>query len=328
MKRGEYSRALLEIKCAFKGEPMPKPIIVPSTNNYDNDYDYDNQAPEISTKVTIPKPSRPPKNTENEVVLVYMPTAKVLGINIDYKKPKRFENAAAKQLWLDNARKEANLLKEKLLSGQVDARRLPAGQIIVDPSPRATATAQQQEVDLMRELHEREDKLFTERDFIEICGQIRECLGTRQANVGKCLKLLDLFKEIELDKLMLLRNPESVDTIRGLTKYVGNLKVWQMAPSDEAEFNSLALVVRQKSKTIYEGFQKLFNFAVGADFYLEFWREVTTYRTHTDHLNANLRVLMNERSYRKLVRDKQGQPSVKTESINKKHKYQQDNIEY
>ncbi|KAH8388385.1 hypothetical protein KR093_005370 [Drosophila rubida] len=251
------------------------------------------------------KRSRQVNIIQNNLLMVYMPTAKCLGININYKKPKSFENAAAEQAWMEKARKEANELKLKLESGQIDAESMPE-RIVIEPV--RNEIPKQEAVRFIEELIEQEDALFMERDFIQASQQLRECLGLRRANVGRCLEILEQLKDIELNKLMLLRNPECVDIMRRLRRYVGNLELWKMDISDEQEFKEKAQIIRKVSTAIYDNFKTLFNPEPEPEenFWVEFCEKVRIYKTYTKNINDNLRVSMSELSYDNLVKTKEG----------------------
>ncbi|KAL7731178.1 hypothetical protein ACLKA6_014370 [Drosophila palustris] len=250
------------------------------------------------------KRSRQVNIIQNNLLMVYMPTAKCLGININYKKPNSFENAAAEQAWLEKARKDAIDLKLKLESGQIDAESMPE-RIVIEPV--RNEIPKQEAVRFIEELIEQEDALFMERDFIQLSQQLRECLGLRRANVGRCLEILEQLKDIELNKLMLLRNPECVDIMRRLRRYVGNLELWKMDISDELEFKEKAQVIRKVSTAIYDGFKTLFNPEPEPEenFWVEFCEKVRIYRNYTKNINDNLRVSMSELSYDNLVKAKE-----------------------
>ncbi|KAM8703921.1 hypothetical protein ACLKA7_008533 [Drosophila subpalustris] len=250
------------------------------------------------------KRSRQVNIIQNNLLMVYMPTAKCLGININYKKPNSFENAAAEQAWLEKARKDAIDLKLKLESGQIDAESMPE-RIVIEPV--RNEIPKQEAVRFIEELIEQEDALFMERDFIQLSQQLRECLGLRRANVGRCLEILEQLKDIELNKLMLLRNPECVDIMRRLRRYVGNLELWKMDISDELEFKEKAQVIRKVSTAIYDGFKTLFNPEPEPEenFWVEFCEKVRIYRNYTKNINDNLRVSMSELSYDNLVKTKE-----------------------
>ncbi|XP_017076301.1 hepatoma-derived growth factor-related protein 2 [Drosophila eugracilis] len=260
----------------------------------------------------IQKRARQINNIRNEMLMVYMPTAKCLGIDINYNKPDIFENAAAEEAWVEKARKEAMELKLKLESGQLDPEAMPE-RIVVEPM--RTEIPKQEALRFIEELIEHEDALFMERDFIQLSQQLRECLGLRRANVGKCLEILEQFKEVELTKLMLLRNPECVDIMRRLRRYVGNLELWKMDLSDEVEFKEKAQVIRKVSSGIYDGFKSLFNpEPEGEDnFWIDFCEKVRIYKNYTKNMNENLRVGMNDRGYNNLVLAKES--SASTEAV-------------
>ncbi|XP_030558904.1 PC4 and SFRS1-interacting protein [Drosophila novamexicana] len=250
------------------------------------------------------KRSRQVNIIQNNLLMVYMPTAKCLGININYKKPASFENTAAEQAWMEKARKEAIELKLKLESGQIDAESMPE-RIIIEPV--RNEIPKQEAVRFIEELIEQEDALFMERDFIQLSQQLRECLGLRRANVGRCLEILEQLKEIELNKLMLLRNPECVDIMRRLRRYVGNLELWKMDISDELEFKEKAQIIRKVSTAIYDGFKTLFNpdSEPEENFWVDFCEKVKIYKNYTKNINDNLRVSMSEHSYENLVKTKE-----------------------
>jgi len=243
------------------------------------------------------------------MLMVYMPTAKCLGIVINYKKPESFESAAAEEAWMENARKEALELKLKLESGQINPESMP-DRIVVEPT--RSEIPKQEALRFIEELIEHEDALFMERDFIQLSQQLRECLGLRRANVGKCLEILEQFKEVEFTKLMLLRNPECVDIMRRLRRYVGNLELWKMDLSDEVEFKERAQTIRKVSSGIYDGFKSLFNPEPESEdnFWIDFCEKVKIYKTYTKNINENLRVGMNERGYNSLVLAKEAAASA------------------
>ncbi|KAH8307914.1 hypothetical protein KR059_002226 [Drosophila kikkawai] len=252
----------------------------------------------------IQKRSRPVNNIQNDMLMVYLPTAKCLGIDLNYNKPEIFESAAAEQAWLEKSRLEAMELKVKLESGQIEPESMPE-RIIVEPA--RSEIPKQEAMRFIEELIDHEDALFSERDFIQLSQQLRECLGLRRANVGKCLEILEMFKDVELNKLMLLRNPECVDIMRRLRRYVGNLELWKMDLCDEVEFKEKAQIIRKVSASIYDGFKSLFNSEneYEDNFWIEFCEKVKIYKTYTKNMNENLRVGMNERGYNNLVEAKE-----------------------
>ncbi|KAH8337729.1 hypothetical protein KR074_010961 [Drosophila pseudoananassae] len=260
----------------------------------------------------IQKRSKPAnQNIQNDLLMVYLPTAKCLGININYQKPERFESPAAEKAWVDKSREEAHELKLKLESGQLEPESMPE-RIVVEPT--RNEIPKQEAMRFIEELIEHEDALFMERDFITLSQQLRECLGLRRANVGKCLEILEQFKEVELTKLMLLRNPECVDIMRRLRRYVGNLELWKMNSTDEMEFKEKAQIIRKVSTGIYDSFKSLFAPIQEQEdnFWVDFCEKVRIYKNYTKNMNENLRVTMNESGYNNLIVAKENLASTAT----------------
>ncbi|XP_026843192.1 hepatoma-derived growth factor-like [Drosophila persimilis] len=290
MKRAGFRKAMIEInKVAEEKANGPKHV----------DEETEQQLKTTAAVTSFQEPSRPANNEENNMVLVYLSYGKVFGININHNKPDSFENAAAEQSWINESRKEAKVQKEQMLSGQLDPKSLP-GRIIVEPSP--NETGRKEERKLMKDILKLENALTIERDFSDLCAKIRQCLPLRQAHVTKCLKNLGRLKKLELTKVMLLRHPESVDTLRKLQGYVGNLKKWKMPRSDKIKFEAQAKIIRQEATIIYARFPKLFDSAETKDFWQEYCKEVKIFKETTKKVNSSLRVALDERMYNNLIK--------------------------
>ncbi|XP_017091698.2 PC4 and SFRS1-interacting protein isoform X2 [Drosophila bipectinata] len=235
--------------------------------------------------------------------------ANCLGININYQRPERFESPAAEKAWVEKSREEAHELKLKLESGQLEPESMPE-RIVVEPT--RNEIPKLEAMRFIEELIEHEDGLFMERDFITLSQQLRECLGLRRANVGKCLEILEQFKEVDLTRLMLLRNPECVDIMRRLRRYVGNLELWKMNSTDEMEFKEKAQIIRKVSTGIYDSFKALFAPLPEQEdnFWVDFCEKVRIYKNYTKNMNENLRVTMSESGYNNLVVAKESAAST------------------
>uniref|UniRef100_A0A1B0FEX4 Probable prefoldin subunit 6 n=1 Tax=Glossina morsitans morsitans TaxID=37546 RepID=A0A1B0FEX4_GLOMM len=57
-----------------------------------------------------------------------------------------------------------------------------------------------------------EDYLFHEHRLMQLTQDIKGCLGLNSADVARCLEILTGYKELQLNKLVLSRNPDSVNT--------------------------------------------------------------------------------------------------------------------
>lgn len=54
---------------------------------------------------------------------------------------------------------------------------------------------------------------------------------------------------------MLLKNPNCVETIKRLRRYVGNTKNWDITEDEKTEFNAKTAKVRQAAVEIYDSFK-------------------------------------------------------------------------
>lgn len=58
---------------------------------------------------------------------------------------------------------------------------------------------------------------------------------------------------------MLKKNPSTVETVKRLRRYVGNIKDWNFDEIQSAEFNEKAIKIRKLAEIIYKNFKVIFN---------------------------------------------------------------------
>lgn len=238
----------------------------------------------------------------NNLLLAFIPPAKCIGIKLDYQKPESFESAEEKSQWEENAQKDAEELKVKLEAGTIKLDAIK-DRIVVNP-PRAKihrGAANR----FISQMIEQEDALLIERDFIKLSQQLRDCLGLKRADVDRCLDILKQYKEFQLTKLMLLRNPDCVDSIRRLRRYIGNLKLWNLTEEQETDFKAKAEIIRYEAVLIYNNFKKIFGPNTSTHFWEEFCNQVQVYKEKTKHLNDQARLILTEKVYNTLNANKQ-----------------------
>uniref|UniRef100_A0A034W1D4 Hepatoma-derived growth factor n=1 Tax=Bactrocera dorsalis TaxID=27457 RepID=A0A034W1D4_BACDO len=234
----------------------------------------------------------------NNLLLAFVPPAKCVGIKLDYGKPETFATPAERIKWEEKSRKEAGDLKEKLEIGQI---KLDAVKDRVIVNPPRSKIHQDAANKFTNQMIEQEDALFVERDFIQMSQQLRESLGLKSADVNRCVELLKQYKDFELTQLMLLRNPDCVDIIRRLRRYVGNLKEWSMGAEEETEFRTKAEIIRNEAIVIYNYFKKIFKISSDQQFWEPFCDQVKTYKECTKHINEQNRITMSEKTYMSIL---------------------------
>lgn len=233
----------------------------------------------------------------NNLLLAFIPPAKCIGIKLDYQKPAMFDSPEAKSLWEEEALKEAEEIKAKLEMGSIKIDSVRE-RIVVNPS--RSKIHREAKERFTSEMIEQEDALLVERDFIQISQQLRECLGLKRADVDRCLEILKQYKEFQLTKLMLLRNPDCVDSIRRLRRYIGNLKQWKLTEEEEVAFKAKAEIIRTEAVIIYNNFKKIFGPDTSAHFWEEFCNQVQAYKENTKHIQDQNRLILTEKIYKAL----------------------------
>uniref|UniRef100_A0A1A9ZI81 PWWP domain-containing protein n=1 Tax=Glossina pallidipes TaxID=7398 RepID=A0A1A9ZI81_GLOPL len=136
---------------------------------------------------------------------------------------------------------------------------------------------------------EEEDYLFHEHRLVQLTQDIKDCLGLKSADVDCCLEILTEYKELQLNKLMLLRNPECVNTIRVLQKYRGNLKYWNLTAEEEDIFNAKAEIICNECILIYNSFKSIFEPRRNPLFWQEFCEHVEAYNKTNKYANGENR---------------------------------------
>lgn len=61
--------------------------------------------------------------------------------------------------------------------------------------------------------------------------------------------------ELKVTPTMLKKNPNCVETMKRLRKYVGNAKAWNMADEERIKFDFQAQQIRTKAEQIYNQFK-------------------------------------------------------------------------
>lgn len=84
---------------------------------------------------------------------------------------------------------------------------------------------------------------------------IKASLQLSSADPAKCISVLEEYKSLSVTALMLKKNPSTVETVKRLRRYVGNIKDWNFDESQRAEFNENATKIRKLAELIYKNFK-------------------------------------------------------------------------
>ncbi|XP_055638325.1 hepatoma-derived growth factor-related protein 2-like [Toxorhynchites rutilus septentrionalis] len=128
--------------------------------------------------------------------------------------------------------------------------------------------------------------LRLERELVELNLDIKSCVGLAKADPEKCVELMDRYQKLKVTPTMLKKNPNCVETMKRLRKYVGNAKAWKMVDEERIKFDFQAQQIRTKAEQIYNQFKTMFPVPDGTvPFWEAFCEDVNKFEQATKHLS-------------------------------------------
>lgn len=106
-------------------------------------------------------------------------------------------------------------------------------------------------------------RLQRQFDMISVTQDIKLRLGLEEVDVERAVELLEYFKESVLPQItdtMLLKYPNTVDTMKRLRKYVGNVNSWSWDDIKITKFKEKAEKIRSLAEEIFNSFKVSFKF--------------------------------------------------------------------
>lgn len=219
-----------------------------------------NKSPAVTPNVKEEKPESPVKEQQPEVV-------SRSGRKI---KPKRFLDGEEEDLPASPpAKKRASVPKVKVA---------PPSPVAVVPPKKANPFDKIES--------ERVYFLKLERELVELNWEIKSCVGLACADPERCVELMEQYQKLKVTPTMLKKNPNCVETMKRLRKYVGNTKAWNMADEERIRFDFYAQQIRGKAEQIYNQFKTMFPVPEGAVMFWEiFCEELSKFEQATKNLS-------------------------------------------
>uniref|UniRef100_A0A182JU58 PWWP domain-containing protein n=1 Tax=Anopheles christyi TaxID=43041 RepID=A0A182JU58_9DIPT len=146
--------------------------------------------------------------------------------------------------------------------------------------------------------------LKLERQLVELNLEIKSSVKLNCADPERCVKLMEQYENLSVTSTILKKNPNCVETMKRLRKYVGNAKAWNMDDKEKLKFDFQAQQIRQKAEQIYARFKDILGMT---DSRMPFWewfrQEVTKFEKATKNLShEDLYLLVDEKD---LIQDGQ-----------------------
>lgn len=254
LKKSEYKEAVDQIQAALSGHD-PAPIVTDDKIKFDQTLatDEDNSADEsqsqIAEDIAMPTPTPTQKRKIGAVKQeIVSPSPEVVkdndekvsrsGRKIKEKKMNTDEMDPDDMFTQTRKRLKTDDGKMSVMNEAIDEFRASKMHILQDPIKKGI--------------------LDIQYEMIHNVQDIKLSLGLEQADVDRSIELLESFKAKILPnvtKLMLLKYPNTVDTIKRLRKYIGNLHLWDMEESATEQFHAKAEAIRSTASFIYDEFK-------------------------------------------------------------------------
>ncbi|XP_058125871.1 PC4 and SFRS1-interacting protein-like [Anopheles ziemanni] len=129
--------------------------------------------------------------------------------------------------------------------------------------------------------------LSLEKEFADLNMEIKASVKLASADPERCYKLMEEYEKLKVTKTMLKKNPNCVETMKRLRKYVGNAKAWKMNEEQKLEFDIQAKQIRQKADQIYNQFKAICQAPENTGPFWEWFnKEVEKFEKATCHLST------------------------------------------
>lgn len=244
------------------------------------------------------------------------PEGQKLTLQLDLKKPRYFKSKRELVQWKSKVLSEVGDLKSKIQSGEISVEEI-IGKIKV---PYNKTLAKMEQKKSSPENQEKLNYLKMEVKLMDLNLNIRKAAMVENADPDACLRHLDELTSIDIRPLMVKKNPEIVDTLKKLTKYVGKTIDY---PEDEAEmFRSKAEAIRGKAKELCDKIKSLFEITSGESFSEVFFKVLVQFRKAVKSLSVDNLILLTSDPTENLNQESESNPdtsemsTVATESSN------------
>lgn len=128
--------------------------------------------------------------------------------------------------------------------------------------------------------------LDIEQDIKFLNINIKMTLPTSSSqNLIECLRFLEILKiqAPNVTSIMILKNPNFLETIKRLTKFIGNQKIDEMPDLEIQAHKENILKIKSLSQEIYEILIKSFNFPYESHFWLQFIARLQKFEKETQN---------------------------------------------
>uniref|UniRef100_A0A182F185 PWWP domain-containing protein n=1 Tax=Anopheles albimanus TaxID=7167 RepID=A0A182F185_ANOAL len=316
MKRKGFKEAMIQIESALAGEdPSPASfsesrISANSTALETSTVKQETPDDQNGSTVATPKPVKESKPMAKQASV----QKKAAPIQSIKNEPREFETSdaqpsagEAKELVSRSGRKIKMKRfmdgddEDSVQNGAPPKKRAPSVPVKKEPLI-ATTISEPKTTQTDKIESERMYFLKLERELVELTLEIKSTVKLASADAERCVRLLDQYQKLKVTPTMLKKNPNCVETIKRLRKYVGNAKAWNMDDDEKSKFDIQAQQIRNKADQIYNQFRNMFP---AHDSEISFWEAfrdiLAKFDQATQHLSPEeLYLLVDEAEIRQV----------------------------
>lgn len=263
LKKNEYKEAVDQIEQALAGnDPAPlNPEEKGMKNNNDFEFstdnitDNDNSADESQLQIAEDVPKSTPQPVKKKPV-VSKPKYEIFT-----PEPEAKEND-------EKVSRSGRKIKEKKMNtDEMDPDEMftqPRKRFKIDEpktqKSRDSAAIEEFRASKMHILQDpvKKNLLENQYEMLNAIQEIKMALGLGQADIERAVDLLETFRVKNLANitdLMLLKYPNTVDSVKRLKKYIGNLNSWGMEEAQVEQFQQKAEKIRSIATVVYDQFK-------------------------------------------------------------------------
>ena len=266
LKKNDYKEAVDQIQQALEGnDPAPLNPEVKNVKELDNTTDNDNSADESQLQIAEDVPKLTPQPPKKKAIVA---TNRVKTVEVFSPEPETKEND-------EKVSRSGRKIKEKKMNlDEMDPDEMftqPRKRFKTEEGKQKSAVVvsindSSSEIEAFRasKMHILQDPvkmglLENQYEMIHIMQDIKLALGLeQQADIEKALELIDNFRLKVLPHitdLMLLKYPNTVDTVKRLRKYIGNVQSWSLEATQIQSFKEKAEKLRATALMVYDKFK-------------------------------------------------------------------------
>lgn len=261
LKKNDYKEAVDQIEAALVGND-PAPIVPDDSSKNHNDLDFtDNSADESQLQIAEDAPKSTPLPPKKKTLPKFKaePVA-VLSIVEVKKEGEKKTSRSGRQL------KKKDLNNDEMDPDEMFGQPRKRTKIEDSKPPKLGNAASALEDFQTSKIHilnnpEKRGKLDHQFEMLQLMTDIRHALGLELVDVDRALELFLTFKEKilpHITNLMLLKYPNTVDNVKRLRNYIGNLHIWNMDEAEVEQFREKANKIRHTAIFIYDKFKVSF----------------------------------------------------------------------